>query len=304
MASSLQNVAIIGASGSIGKVILEGLLRASDLNITVLIRSSTEASFPAGVTIRKTDFSDADLQAALKGQDAVISTVGATAFGEQKRFINAAIHARVSRFIPSEFSVDSLNDEVLALLPLFRQKKDVIDYLKSKESATFSWTGLASSGLLDWGIENGFLGYDIASRSATIWDDGDKKFTFTNQKHLGDAVVSVLRQPQATANQYLYVSSVETSQKEILAALEQATSSSWTVTNTTTDAEVSEAIEKLGKGDFTGAFTLVRATCYGNIPGLDSNYVKDKKPANELLGLKQQSVQETIQRVVAESISK
>lgn len=150
------------------------------------------------------------------------------------------------------------------------------------------------------GIANGFLGYDIPTRSATIWDSGDKKFTFTNQKQLGDAVVSVLRRPQATANQYLYISSVETSQKEILVALKNSTSSSWTVQNTTTAAEVSEATKKLQAGDFSGALALVRATIYGNIPGLRSNYAKERVLANGLLELKEESVQKTIQRVVSQ----
>jgi hypothetical protein len=80
----------------------------------------------------------------------VISAVGATGFGEQKKLIDAAIAAGVSRFIPSEFSSDALNDVVLKLLPLFGQKREVIEYLRSKESDSFTWTGIATSGLFDW----------------------------------------------------------------------------------------------------------------------------------------------------------
>ncbi|KAL6230828.1 hypothetical protein BDW75DRAFT_221613 [Aspergillus navahoensis] len=299
MASPFKNITLVGASGSIGQILLEALLETSDFNVTVLTRSSSTARFPTRVTVRKSDFSSSDLREALTGQDAVISAVGATGFAEQKKLIDAAVAAGVSRFIPSEFSADSQNDAVLALLPLFGQKKEVIEYLKSKEGE-ITWTGIACSGLFDWGTANGFLGYDIGSRTATIWDDGNKKFTCTNQKQFGRAVVSVLRQPEATANQYLYISSVETSQNEILAALEKATESSWTAQHTTTDAEVSDATTKLQKGDFNGALTLVRATVYGDIPGLGSNYAKDRVLANELLGLEEESVEETIQRVVSE----
>ncbi|KAL5044344.1 hypothetical protein BDW71DRAFT_215718 [Aspergillus fruticulosus] len=299
MASVSKNITLVGASGSIGQILLAALLEASDFDVTVLTRSSSIADFPAGATVRKSDFSPSDLREALTGQDAVISAVGAPGFAEQKELIDAAIAVGVSRFIPSEFSADSQNDTVLALLPLFRQKKEVIEYLKSKEKE-IDWTGIACSGLFDWGIANGFLGYDIGSRTATIWDDGNKRFTFTNQKQLGRAVVSVLRHFGATANQYLYISSVETSQNEILAALEKATASSWTAQRTTTDAEVSDAASKLQNGDFSGALTLVRATAYGDIPGLGSNYAKDTVLANELLGLEEESVEETIRRVVSE----
>ncbi|KAL4985311.1 hypothetical protein BDW68DRAFT_198911 [Aspergillus falconensis] len=299
MASVSKNITLVGASGSIGQILLAALLEASDFDVTVLTRSSSTADFPAGATVRKSDFSPSDLREALTGQDAVISAVGAPGFAEQKELIDAAIAVGVSRFIPSEFSADSQNDTVLALLPLFRQKKEVIEYLKSKEKE-IDWTGIACSGLFDWGIANGFLGYDIGSRTATIWDDGNKRFTFTNQKQLGRAVVSVLRHLGATANQYLYISSVETSQNEILAALEKATASSWTAQRTTTDAEVSDAASKLQNGDFSGALTLVRATAYGDIPGLGSNYAKDTVLANELLGLGEESVEETVRRVVSE----
>ncbi|KAL4745747.1 hypothetical protein BDW72DRAFT_211064 [Aspergillus terricola var. indicus] len=300
MSSPLKKITLVGASGAIGQILLAALLEASDFDITVLTRSSSTASFPASVTVRKSEFSLTELRGALAGQDAVISAVGASAFAEQKKLIDAAVAAGVSRFIPSEFSAESQNDTVLALLPLFGQKKEVIDYLKTKE-IDISWTGIACSGLFDWGIANGFLGYDIGSRTATIWDDGNKRFTFTNQAQLGRALVSVLRHPGATANRYLYISSVETSQNEILAALEKATESSWTVQRTTTDAEVSDATAKLQNGDFSGAFTLVRATVYGDIPGLGSNYAKDKALANGLLRLEEESVEETIQRVVSEA---
>ncbi|KAL4922090.1 hypothetical protein BDW62DRAFT_217916 [Aspergillus aurantiobrunneus] len=295
---TFKNIALVGASGNIGQIFLPFLLE-SDFNVTVLTRSSSNATFPAGATVRKSDFSSADLEEAFKGQDVVISAVGVTGFAEQKKLVDAAIQAGVSRFLPSEFSIDSLNDAVLRILPLFGQKKDVIEYLKSKQSDSFSWTGVVTSGLFDWGI--GFLGFDLASRSATIWDGGNKKFTLTNQKQLGEAVVSVLRRPEVSANQHLYISSVETTQNEILAALESSTSSSWTVQHTTTDAQIREANEKLQAGDFNGAVTLALAAIYGDIPGLQANFAKDHTLANNVLGLKDESVQETIKRVVSES---
>jgi hypothetical protein len=119
-------------------------------NVTVLTRSSSDTTFPAGIAVRKSDFSRDDLLKAFIGQDAVISAVGATGFADQKKLIDAAIDAGVSRFLPSEFSADSLNDAVLGLLPLFGQKKEVIEYLKSKQSGSFTWTGVITAPLFDW----------------------------------------------------------------------------------------------------------------------------------------------------------
>lgn len=116
----------------------------------MISRKDSSAAFPSSVTVHKSDFTEGDLEAAFKGQDAVITAVGATGFGEQKKLVDAAISAGVKRFLPSEFSASSQDAAVLQLLPLFGQKAELIEYLKSKQSANFSWTGVASSLLFDW----------------------------------------------------------------------------------------------------------------------------------------------------------
>jgi hypothetical protein len=108
----------------------------------------------------------------------------------------------------------------------------------------------------------------------------------------------VLEHPKETSNRYLHVYSVETSQNEILTALEKSTAAKWTVSSTTTDEQVTEGRNKLGAGDFSGAFNLVRATVYGNTAGLRSDYTKVEGLANNILGLKTESVQETTDRVM------
>lgn len=138
------------ASGSIGKIILHSLLANPEFAVTVLSRKDSEVSFPSGVTVRKSDFSSDDLLNAFTGQDVVISAVGAAGFGEQEKLVDAAVAAGVQRFLPSEFSTSSQDGAVQKLLPIFAIKSKLIEHLKAKESATFSWTGVATSGLFDW----------------------------------------------------------------------------------------------------------------------------------------------------------
>ena len=128
-------------------------------------RNTSDATFPPKVLVHKTDFSESDLSSAFEGQDAVISAVGATAFTEQKKFIDAAVHAGVKRFIPSEFSSNTLNEPVRQMLPLFNQKKEVLDYLKSKESVGLTWTGIATALLFDWVCFPIFNAVDYADTS-------------------------------------------------------------------------------------------------------------------------------------------
>lgn len=113
-------------------------------------------------------------------------------------------------------------------------------------------------------------------------------------------MAAVLQRPTETANKYLYVASVETTQNAILSALESATGAKWSVNRTTTDEQVGEALKKLGAGDFSGAFALVRATGYGNTAGLRANYAKDETLANSVLGLELESLEETVKKVVAQ----
>lgn len=141
---------------------------SSDFDITVVLRKESKAVFPSGVAVHKSDFSVADLVAVFKGKDAVISALGATAFGEQKKLVDAAISAGVEKFVPSEFSASSQNDTVIQLLPLFGQKKELIEYLKTKEAGGFNWTGIATSGLLDWVSTCSFLDLSVTDAKGTL----------------------------------------------------------------------------------------------------------------------------------------
>jgi len=126
------------------------LLDSSAFSVSVLSRKSSEASFPAGVKVQKTDYTTSSLVSAFEGVDAVVSAVGMGGLAEQKAVIDAAVKSGVKRFIPSEFSVNTMSPAVQALVPVFQGKKDVIDYLVSKEKDGLSWTGIATGLLFDW----------------------------------------------------------------------------------------------------------------------------------------------------------
>jgi hypothetical protein len=118
---------------------------------------------------------------------------------------------------------------------------------------------------------------------------------------LSKAVVACLEHPAETANKHVYISSVAPTQNQILQALEKATSTKWTVTHTTSKEQVDAAREALGKGEFSGAFALVKASCWSNLPGLHLHFEADEKERllNDVLGVKTESVQETVERVLA-----
>lgn len=220
------------------------------------------------MTVLKTDYSASSLQAAFTGQDVVISIVGPDGYASQKVIVDAAIAAGVKRFFPSEFG-PLANSENVAFLPSLAVKRDLLDYLISKEES-ISWTAVQTGAFFDWGLKVGFLGFDLANRKANIFDGGHAQFHVTNVATIGQAVVATLSTPdrfERTKNQYVRVASHKLSQLEILAALERVTGKTWTVTDMDSEPLVKDAREKLasGAGGFEDAYALVRALFFSKV---------------------------------------
>jgi hypothetical protein len=94
----------------------------------------------------------------LKGQDAVVSAVGAEGFLGQSILFDACIAAGVKRFLPSEFGSDLSNPKA-ASLPVFGYKLATRKYIeeKVKAGADITYTYVINAPFLDWGLETGFL---------------------------------------------------------------------------------------------------------------------------------------------------
>jgi hypothetical protein len=127
--------------------------------VTVLSRIGSKASFPPSVKVIPVEYSSVEsLTAALKGQDAVVSTVGVDGLLGQSVLFDAAVAAGVKRFLPSEFGSDLSNPKA-ARLPVFGYKVATREYIeeKVKAGAGITYTYVINAPFLDWGIEVGFL---------------------------------------------------------------------------------------------------------------------------------------------------
>ena len=104
----IVNIAIAGASGIIGKVIVDHLLRGGKHNITALTRAGSKTKLPEGVKIADVDYEDkSSLITALKGQDALLVCLSVIApAGTENRLIDAAAEAGVQWIAPNVWSVD------------------------------------------------------------------------------------------------------------------------------------------------------------------------------------------------------
>lgn len=145
------------------------------------------------------------------------------------------------------------------------------------------------------GLKVGFLGFNIQSKSATIYAPGTQRFSASNQAFIGRALAALLLNPSAFVNQYVYIASFTTSQNEILAALEKASGTYKTETSTV-DALIAQGRGKFEKGDYMGGFPdLILANLYG---GEGNDHEAGEGLANEKLGLTKESLEESIKYVL------
>lgn len=126
----------------VGAPIVKALLESGKFGISVLSRPESTNTYPAGTKVFKSDYSETSLIEAFKGHDAVICVLGAAGFAEEPKLVDAAAKAGVKRFIPSEFSSNSLNSKTSEHLPIFSIKPRVVAQLKALELKGMSWTAI------------------------------------------------------------------------------------------------------------------------------------------------------------------
>lgn len=130
---------------------MDAFLKAPSFNVSVLTRAESSATFPSSVKVFKTDYTEASLLSAFKGQDAVVSILAFRALVEQKKLIDVAIKAGVRHFIPSEYGPSPYNTRNQDIMPTtFKIKGETLEYLKKKENLGLSWTAIATGLFFDW----------------------------------------------------------------------------------------------------------------------------------------------------------
>jgi uncharacterized protein YbjT (DUF2867 family) len=80
----------------------EALVAGGKHTVTAITRHESKSPMPSGVQVAKVDYDDHEsLVAALKGQDALIITLGVTApHDQQRRLLRAAAEAKVPWVLP------------------------------------------------------------------------------------------------------------------------------------------------------------------------------------------------------------
>ena len=69
---------------------------------------------------------------------------------QHKAFIDAAIKAGVKRYFGPEFGGKSMEPRVIEAVPMFQGKRNIAEYLISKEAEGLTWTGVLTGNFFDW----------------------------------------------------------------------------------------------------------------------------------------------------------
>ena len=140
------------------------------------------------------------------------------------------------------------------------------------------------------------LGFDLKTRTATIFDSGNVPTNFTLVSTTGKATTAILRNPVETADRYVFIDSLYVTQNEILAALEKITCQKWIVKKTTCQEESRTGRGLLENGDSSGLGPAIMSASYS---GGKYDFALVRQLDNELLGL---PVHENLHELVAKIV--
>ncbi|KAF4343509.1 hypothetical protein FBEOM_2535 [Fusarium beomiforme] len=300
---SLNKVLLVGANGTLGSVLLEGLVASNAFTVSVAKRASSKSTSAHASSVNivtiPDDLSIEGLIPILKDQDAVIASFPLTGVVDQHlRLAEASAKAGVKRFIPADFgSCDAQSEQAKKLLKLYRDKDTVRAKAVelAKEYPGFSWTSLVCGHFFDHGIRDGLLHTDLETNTAIILDKGDVPASASTLHRVAEALVAVLKRPDTTKNRLLYVQSFCKTQLEVVAALEKATGTEWKKEFVDSKAFLEREINKLSVGfDFHAMEEIVFV-----LGALDAEWPKKGDAfAMKELGLEDEDLDQIVQKVV------
>ena len=267
--------------------VLNALVKAGKFNVTAIKRSASTASFPASVTVTEADLSSVDsVTHVLRGQDAVVSTVGTAGLPAQSVIIQAAVAAGVKRFIPSDFGCD-LGVPKTSVLPVYRSKIAIHKQLRevAVTNPDFTYSLVCNNAFLDWGLQKNIL-LNWKEDRPKLFDGGNNMFSATTLDSVGQGVAGILSHPEETKNRFVYVKDVDISQNQLLEIAKKVNPEKKfeePIHINTADLEKSSN-ESLAKGQISPP--VMMAYLLRVIFGPPEYGSKFKKTDNELLGLK------------------
>ncbi len=134
------------------------------------------------------------------------------------------------------------------------------------------WVGIATGAMLENGLSEGILSFDLMWKSATIYGTGEGTWAASTLGWIGRTVVGVVEdlESEGGSGDYIYSSEFVTSRNEILAVLEDLDGKKFDVIKADVQECVREEERRMDKGFFDGAMMLLeRNVLFGQIGDTD-----------------------------------
>ena len=308
--SHITNVAIVGATGRIGKAFADALLATGKHTVTVLTRPSSTAAVPEGAKTVKVDYDDEEgMVAALKGQQFLAITLGVMAPEDlHGKIVKYAAKAGVPYIMPNAYGMDKANPRLLTESP-FPLAQSYVYRASEVKDAGCSSVMLCCGFWYEWSLAlfEPWFGFTIKDRKVTFYDDGNTKINTSTWDQCGRALAAFLSLPVSGATPCvedwkdgcLHIDSFLVSQRDMLDSLHRVlgtTDADWTITYEPVKERYERGMKALQAGDRMGLPTAMYARIF--FPNGDGNYGEMHGLANETLGLPKESLDEATKRTV------
>ncbi|GAB7353360.1 hypothetical protein MBLNU459_g3843t1 [Dothideomycetes sp. NU459] len=310
LANNIHKVAIVGASGRIGKHFTEALLETGKHTVTALVRPDSKGTLPTGVKIARISYDDDDrksLVAALRGQQMLVITLGVRAPQDlHSKITSAAAEAGVPYIMPNAYGHDLHNKSLqMEYLAGERSMKNCTEI----EAAGASYIALTCGFWYEWSLALGeqWYGIDIKNRKVTFFDDGNTRVNTSTWAQCGRALAALASLPESGAspalsdwkNESVYISSFRVSQRDMLDSLNRVlgtTDKEWEISHQPTDQRYKKGLAEMKEGIFTGFPKAMYTRVF--YPNGDGDYESSRGLANNKLGLPKENLDEATKRAV------
>jgi hypothetical protein len=303
--STINNPLIINtdtdyqATGSVGKFIVDALLKTGKHNVTAITRVDSKAVMPEGVKVAKVNYSEqSSLVEALKGQDVLIVTMSVQAPRETQVQLNeAAAAAGVPYIIPNNWGGDHANEKLGDETLLGPANRAVLKNIQELDKS--AWISIVSNFWYEFSLGGGpdRYGFDLNERSVVFFDDGKQPINTTTWPQSGLAVARLLSLPEAELaafkNKFVYISSFCVSQRDMFDSVLRVTGTKeedWTISHEDSRERYAGGVKAMQSGDMRGfARAMYTRMFYPDGSGVYENL---RGLQNELLGLPQEDMDE------------
>jgi nucleoside-diphosphate-sugar epimerase len=248
----MKNILIAGATGRLGGLIAHNLLQNKEAKVFAIVRDAKAEKALAleaqGVKLLVADLSNKEeILQATKGIDIVISALNGgpdVMLGGQLNLLEASVKNGISRFVPSDYSVDYFKLNYGDNVNLDLRKKT----FEAIEKSGIGYTIFLNGAFTEIFTNQYFNVIDFENGTVNFWGDGTEKFDITTipdtAKYIASAVFD-----ETTLNQIVNIAGDETTMNEVTQTLSALTGKVFKQINNGTNDELKTLIDTIKSAD-------------------------------------------------------